>query len=49
MADLTNACVAAFGQNGDDYEGCLATANGHVRWAKENLAPGPPAAAAGGA
>ncbi|EIU10568.1 hypothetical protein MA5S0304_2078 [Mycobacteroides abscessus 5S-0304] len=49
MADLANACVAAFGQDGGDYEGCLATANGHVRWAKENLAPGQPAAAAGGA
>ncbi|CPY91792.1 Hypothetical protein ERS075631_05280 [Mycobacteroides abscessus] len=49
MADLTNVCVAAFGQDGDDYEGCLATANGHTRWAKENLAPGQPAAAAGGA
>ncbi|MDO3339929.1 hypothetical protein P5V81_17085 [Mycobacteroides abscessus subsp. abscessus] len=49
MADLTNACVAAFGHDGDDYEGCLATANRHVRWAKENLAPGQPAAAASGA
>lgn len=49
MADLTNTCVAAFGHDGGDYEGCLATANGHVRWAKENLAPGQPAAAAGGA
>ncbi len=50
MADLTNACVAAFGHDGDDYEGCLAAANGHTHWAKENLAPGQPAAAtAGGA
>ncbi|MBN7316215.1 hypothetical protein IUS99_05530 [Mycobacteroides abscessus subsp. massiliense] len=50
MADLTNACVAAFGHDGDDYESCLAVANGHTRWAKENLAPGQPAAAtAGGA
>ncbi|WP_162296524.1 hypothetical protein [Mycobacteroides abscessus] len=50
MADLTNACVAAFGHDGDDFESCLAAANGHTRWAKENLAPGQPAAAtAGGA
>ncbi|WP_162297253.1 hypothetical protein [Mycobacteroides abscessus] len=48
MADLTNACVSAFGHDGDDYEGCLATANGHTRWAKENLAPGQPAAATAG-
>lgn len=50
MADLTNACVTAFGQDGtegSDYEGCLAAANGHVRWAKENMAPGAPAAAGG--
>jgi len=50
MADLTNACVTAFGQDGtegSDYEGCLAAANGHVRWAKENMAPGTPAAAGG--
>lgn len=47
MADLTNACVTAFGHDGDDYEGCLAAANGHTRWAKENLAPGQSAVAAG--
>ncbi|WP_134047670.1 hypothetical protein [Mycobacteroides franklinii] len=50
MADLTNACVTGFGQDGtegSDYEGCLAAANGHVRWAKENMAPGTPAAAGG--
>lgn len=48
MADLTSACVSAFGHDGDDYEGCLAAANGHTRWVKENLAPGQPAAAAAG-
>lgn len=46
MADLTNACVSAFGHDGDDYESCLAAANGHTRWAKENLAPGQPAVVA---
>ncbi|TDZ94550.1 hypothetical protein CCUG60885_03051 [Mycobacteroides salmoniphilum] len=40
LADLSNACVAAFGYDGPDYEGCLATANGHTRWAKENMLPG---------
>uniref|UniRef100_UPI0035A23274 hypothetical protein n=1 Tax=Mycobacteroides chelonae TaxID=1774 RepID=UPI0035A23274 len=47
MADLTNACVTAFGYDGDDYEGCLAAANGHTRWAKENMRPGPAATGAG--
>ncbi len=47
MGDLTNACVTAFGQDGPDYEGCLAAANGHTRWAKENMASGPTAAGAG--
>ncbi|MGH3724777.1 MAG: hypothetical protein ACRDUS_11730 [Mycobacterium sp.] len=47
MADLTNACVTAFGYDGDDYEGCLAAANGHTRWAKENMTPGTPVARAG--
>jgi hypothetical protein len=50
MADLTNACVTAFGQDGtegSDYEGCLAAANGHTRWAKENMAPGTQTAAGG--
>ncbi len=47
MADLTNACVSAFGHDGDDYEGCLAAANAHTRWAKENLAPGQTAVVAG--
>lgn len=47
MADLTNACVTAFGHDGNDYEGCLAAANGHTRWAKENLAPGQTAVVAG--
>lgn len=47
MADLTNACVTAFGYDGDDYEGCLAAANGHTRWAKENMTPGPTAAGTG--
>ncbi|WP_227468935.1 hypothetical protein [Mycobacteroides abscessus] len=47
MADLTNACVTAFGYDGDDYEGCLAAANGHTRWAKENMTPGPSAAGTG--
>ncbi|WP_237161370.1 hypothetical protein [Mycobacteroides salmoniphilum] len=47
MADLTNACVSVFGHDGDDYEGCLAVANGHTRWAKENMAPGPAAAGSG--
>ncbi len=48
MADLTDACVAAFGHDGDDYDGCMAAANGHTRWAKENLPAGQPAAATGG-
>nr|WP_199347835.1 hypothetical protein [Mycobacteroides chelonae] len=47
MADLTNACVTAVGHDGDDYEGCLAAANGHTRWAKENMVPGPTAAGTG--
>ncbi|MFV8310857.1 hypothetical protein [Mycobacteroides chelonae] len=47
MADLTNACVSAFGFDGDDYEGCLAAANGHTRWAKENMRPGTAAPGAG--
>ncbi|MFV8312893.1 hypothetical protein [Mycobacteroides chelonae] len=46
MADLTNACVTAFGYD-DDYEGCQAAANGHTRWAKENMSPGPAAAGTG--
>ncbi|WP_162294570.1 hypothetical protein [Mycobacteroides abscessus] len=47
MADLSNACVSAFGHDGPDYEGCLAVANGHTRWAKENLSPGQAAVVAG--
>lgn len=49
MADLTNACVTAFGHDGDDYEGCLAAANGHTRWAKDNMAPGQAAPPVSGA
>lgn len=40
MADLSSACVSAFGHDGPDYEACLSAANGHTRWAKENMLPG---------
>ena len=40
MSDLSGACVSAFGQDGPDYESCLTSANGHTRWAKENMLPG---------
>ncbi|WP_134048527.1 hypothetical protein [Mycobacteroides franklinii] len=47
LADLSSACVSAFGHDGPDYDGCLVAANGHTRWAKENMLPGAAATTSG--
>lgn len=47
LGDLSSACVSAFGHDGSDYDGCLAAANGHTRWAKENMLPGAAATTGG--
>lgn len=41
LGDLTRQCVVKFGADGTDYDACLAVANGHTRWVKDNMLPGP--------
>lgn len=41
FANMSAQCTAAFGQTGDQYDTCLAVANGHAAWSKENLLTDP--------
>lgn len=41
FANMSAQCTATFGQTGDQYDACLAVANGHSQWSKENLLTAP--------
>ncbi|SIC06572.1 Uncharacterised protein [Mycobacteroides abscessus subsp. bolletii] len=41
FANMSAQCTATFGQTGDQYDACLAVANGHAAWSKENLLTDP--------
>ena len=41
FANMSAQCTATFGQAGDQYDACIAVANGHAAWSKENLLTDP--------